>query len=65
MEVSILAKMCPEPIKSFLTRGLCILLSGYLKLLSEIGEFVHGPFNSRLFFPLMSDSFCRGIPHCC
>ena len=37
--------------ESLFAKGLCMFLSGGFRLLSVMGEFVHGPFKSRLFSP--------------
>ena len=51
-EASALNEMHAEPIReSLFTEGLCTFLSGDFRLISEMDEFVHGPFKSWLFPP--------------
>ncbi|PPV23177.1 hypothetical protein AWN80_18875 [Clostridioides difficile] len=35
--------------ESLFSKGLCTFLSGDFRLLSEMGEFVHGPFKTQVF----------------
>ena len=59
LERSHLSLRCTQSLsgESLFTKGLCTFLSGDFRLLSEMGEFVHGPFKSRLFFLLCSIAF--------
>ena len=60
-EVSPLTEMHLESAgESLFTKGLCSCVFGDSRLLSEVGEFVHGPFKRSLLFPLISNSFSGG-----
>ena len=49
------------PDETFFTKGLYTFLSGDFKLLSEMGEFVHGLFKSWLYSTYVA-SFSGGFP---
>ena len=62
-EVSPLTEMHLESAgESLFTKGLCSCVFGDSRLLSEVGEFVHGPFKRTIFFLLCLMAFLGIFP---